>query len=71
MELVSLLNFEEAEQSDGILGSNLPTIGAHSSASSTREIVTFGGVSTATFLLGFFDPSAFLLRFLLGSDILS
>lgn len=29
------------------------------------------GVSTATFLLDFFEPSAFLLRFLVGSDMVS
>lgn len=52
---------------------DIPMIGAQSSASWTTDIVIFdcsGGLSMATFLLGFLEPSAFLLRFLVVSDML-
>jgi hypothetical protein len=51
---------------------HIPTIGAQSSVFWTTVTVTSDtlGVSMATFLLGFFEPSAFLLRFLVGSDMM-
>lgn len=49
----------------------IPTIGAQSSVFWTTVTVTSVGASTATFLLDFFGPSAFLLRFLVISDIMA
>ena len=49
---------------------NIPTKGAQSSLSSTRETFTVGAPSTPTFLLDFFEPSLSLLRFKFESDIM-
>lgn len=49
---------------------NIPTKGAQSSLSSTRETLKVEAPSTPIFLLDFFEPSLSLLRFKIESDIM-